>query len=567
MNYEYDAEVLVVGGGPVGLLAAMTLESHGATAIVLEQDPFLQPPNVKCNHVSSRTMEVFRRHGIADDVRSAGLPAEHPQDVAFRTSFVGQEFGRIRIPSAEERRNGGGSGPDVSWATPEHPHRVNQTYLEPILERHVASRAGIDLRNGVRVDAVSQDDSGVTAAVTDVVTGAQSTVRAKYLIGADGGRSLVRKAIGAKFSGDPVLQHVQSTWIRSTALAAAREAIPSWGTYVYNTRRNGHIYAINGVDEFLVHTYLTAEEAELGSVDRHQALRDILGVDVLFPYAVLSEEDWVARRLVADKFRDRRFFIAGDAAHLWVPMGGYGMNAGIADGVNLAWTIAAVLDGWAGEHMLDAYAAERQPITEQVSRFAMGHLQKLDAADMPANIELPGEEADLARARFGALAEQLNTQQFAAAGLNYGYSYHGSPIIVADGAAPEYTMGTYTPSTVPGCRMPHVWLRDGSSAYDGLGKWYTLVNAAGDADAGAAWAAAATAAGLPTAFLDLAELELPAAFSTEYLIVREDQHVAWRGDELPANITAFVQRLGARPDATQIARGAAPTAAQPRLAA
>lgn len=552
----FDADVIIVGGGPVGLLAAMTLDSHGARALVLEQDPYLQPPNVKCNHVSARTMEAFRRHGFAAEVRAAGLPAEHPQDVAFRTSYVGEDFGRISIPSAAERMAGVGEGPDTSWATPEPPHRVNQTFLEPILERHVVGKTSVDLRNEMRVDSVSQNDAGVFVETTDLVTGESSTLRARYLIGADGGRSLVRKAMGAKFVGDPVLQNVQSTWIKSPALAAARESIAAWGTYVYNAKRTGHVYAINGLDQFLVHTYLTSDEAEQRVVERHQALRDILGIDEEFPYEVLSEEDWVARRLVADRFRDRRFFIAGDAAHLWVPMGGYGMNAGIADGVNLAWTLAAVIDGWAGEGMLDAYAAERQPITEQVSKFAMGHLRKLDAADMPQDIDGTDARAVASRRAFGALAEELNTQQFAAAGLNFGYSYVGSPIIVADGEAPGYTMGQYTPSTVPGCRVPHVWLANGSSLYDVLGPWYTVLSTGTGGRAAARWAEAACEAGLPVAVQDLSDADLPEAYTTAFLIVREDQHIAWRGDELPADIAAFATRLGASGAGVRVARAA-----------
>ncbi|MFE5291579.1 FAD-dependent monooxygenase [Isoptericola sp. NPDC056618] len=548
LHVPYDADVVVVGGGPVGLLVAADLDARGVTTVVVEDRPFLEPPNVKCNHVSARTMEAFRRLGLADAVRDAGLPADHPQDVAFRTSATGIEFGRIPIPSAAARRRGDGTGPDTTWETPEPPHRVNQRYLEPILERHVAALPHVDLRNDTRCTAVVQDDEGVTATLRGAGDDAEVTVRARYLVGADGGRSLVRKSIGARLHGDPVLQHVQSTCVRVPGLADRVDADPAWGVYVFNPRRQGHVYAIDGRDVVLVHTYLTPEEAADGSVDRDRAVRDILGVADDVEYEVLSEEDWVARRLVADTFRDRRVFLAGDAAHLWVPYGGYGMNAGIADGLNLAWLLGAVVTGWADESVLDAYAAERQPITDQVSHLAMGHLRKIDATDLPDHLESADAAGEAARRELGDLAYHLNVQQFAAAGLNFGYSYTGSPIIAHDGDAPDYTMGTYTPSTVPGARLPHVWLGDGVSLYDRLGPWYTLVVAgrSGQPDARwEDWVTAARSAGLPIEPVVVPDDLVPASYATRYVIARQDQHVAWRGDVLPDDPSALAALLGA----------------------
>ncbi|MFC7406393.1 FAD-dependent monooxygenase [Georgenia alba] len=544
MTEQLDADVVIVGGGPVGLVSAMDLDGRGVRTVVLEERPYLEPPNVKCNHVSARTMEAFRRLGVADTVRDAGLPPEHPQDIVFRTSVTGTEFGRIPIPSRADRRRGGAVGPDTTWATPEPPHRVNQRYLEPILERHVTTLEHAELRNGVRCESVSQDEEGVTASVRRA-DGTTGSVRARYLIGADGGRSMVRKAIGARLHGDPVLQRVQSTCISAPGLYDLMQAPPGWGCYTFGSGRNGHVYAIDGKDVFLVHTYLSEEEAARGSVDRDRAIRDILGVPEDFAYRVISEEDWTARRLVADTFRDRRVFLAGDSAHLWVPYGGYGMNAGIADGLNLAWLLGAVVDGWAKESILDAYVAERQPITDQVSRLAMSHLRKIGDTDVPEDLEADGPAGERARRQLGRLAYDLNVQQFAAAGLNFGYSYADSPIIVPDGEAPAYTMGEYTPSTVPGCRLPHFWLPDGSSLYDRLAPWYTLV-AFDDGAAGGSWADEAGRAGLPVEVLVLDRALAPAEYTTRYLLVRQDQHIAWRGDHLPEDVPAFSARLGAR---------------------
>ncbi|MGV9298366.1 FAD-dependent monooxygenase [Amycolatopsis sp. NPDC003676] len=517
-----DADVLIVGAGPVGLVAALDLSSRGVSVIVVEEREFLEPPNVKCNHVASRTMESFRRLGIAAEVRAAGLPRDYPQDVAFRTSLTGRELSRIPIPASGERYTSR-VGPDTSWATPEPPHRINQTFLEPILARNAAAAPGVTLLNRTRFHSVEQDASSVSAVVSD--GSGERTLRARYFIGADGGRSTVRKQIGAKLSGDPVLQHVQSTCIRAPKLYSLMSADEprAWGYYTFNARRVGHVYAIDGSETFLVHTYLSSAEEV---VDRDAAIRAILGVDEAFEYDVVSKEDWIARRLLADRFRDRRVFLAGDASHLWVPFAGFGMNAGIADVLNLTWLLGAHLGGWAAEGILDAYEAERRPITEQVSHFAMNHQRKLARPGLPAALEDDTAAGEAARAAFGAAVRELNEPQFAAAGLNYGYAYHDSPIIAYDGdEVPGYTMGSYTPSTVPGCRAPHFTLADGSSLYDHFSPGYTAIAARG-VDISALTVEAADR-GIPFAVVEVDTL--PDEYLCPITLVRQDQTVVWRG--------------------------------------
>ncbi len=517
-----DADVLIVGAGPVGLVAALDLSSRGVSVIVVEEREFLEPPNVKCNHVASRTMESFRRLGIAAEVRAAGLPRDYPQDVAFRTSLTGRELSRIPIPASGERYTSR-VGPDTSWATPEPPHRINQTFLEPILARNAAAAPGVTLLNRTRFHSVSQDESSVAAVVSD--SSGERTLRARYFIGADGGRSAVRKQIGAKLSGDPVLQHVQSTCIRAPKLYSLMSADEprAWGYYTFNSRRVGHVYAIDGTETFLVHTYLASEDE---AVDRDEAIRAILGVDESFEYDVVSKEDWVARRLLADRFRDRRVFLAGDATHLWVPFAGFGMNAGIADVLNLTWLLGAHLAGWAEEGILAAYEAERRPITEQVSHFAMNHQRKLARPGLPAELEDDTPAGAAARASFGAAVRELNEPQFAAAGLNYGYAYHDSPIISYDGEeAPGYTMGSYTPSTVPGCRAPHFTLADGSSVYDHFSPGYTVIARQG-VDISVLTGEAARR-GIPIAAVEVDTL--PDEYVCPLTVVRQDQTVVWRG--------------------------------------
>ncbi|TFZ03445.1 FAD-dependent oxidoreductase [Ramlibacter rhizophilus] len=543
MNETFDADVLIVGAGPVGMTIAMDLNRRGIGCIVVERRAFLELPSVKCNHVSARSMESFRRLGVAGLLRGAGLPVDYEHSVAFRTTVTGTELSRVFIPSRGERFTDT-SGPDGNWPTPEPPHRINQTYLEPLLQQHVATLPHVQLLNRTEVTGYAQDEEGVTTTATDDA-GTSRTYRTRYIIGCEGGRSLVRKSMGAQLQGTAVIHHVQSTCIRAPQLLDMIPHRTAWGVYAINPRRSGTVYAIDGRETWLVHNHLQPQEEEGAGVDRDRCIRDILGVGPDFQYEVVSKEDWVARRLVSDRFRDRRAFIAGDAAHLWVPYAGYGMNAGIADGLNLSWHLAARLRGWADEGVLAAYERERMPITAQVSHFAMNHALALTSmrAAVPPDIEAPGPQGDAVREEIGRKAYELNVQQFCCAGLNFGYFYDASPVIAYDGQqAPAYSMGGFIPSTVPGCRAPHLWLSDGRSLYDAFGDDYTLLQCRGSLDPSALLDAARSRK-VPMVLLDLRPETLPPAYEHDFVLCRPDQHVAWRGNALPGDPLALVDRL------------------------
>lgn len=538
-------QVLIVGAGPVGLTAAMDLASRGIDVVVAEIRHAGDPPSVKCNHVSARSMEIFRRLGVAGKLRDAGLPADFPNDCAYRTTATGIELCRIDIPGRATRFTATG-GPDTWWPTPEPPHRINQVYLEPILFAHAAAQQRITILPRTEIIEISQGDDEVVALARNLDDGGEIRITASFAIGCDGSRSLVRKAIGATFSGTPVIQRVQSTYIEAPRLKALMRANkPAWMVLSLNPRRSGTTVAIDGQDRWLVHNHLRPDEPDFDSVDRDWAIRAILGVDQNFEYRVLSKEDWVGRRLVADRFRDRRIFIAGDAAHLWMPYAGYGMNAGIADAVDLCWQLAAHLNGWAGVAMLDAYEAERQPITDQVSRFAMDHALAMMAqrGGVSAEIEDETPRGQAARAALAKAAYDLNVQQYCCAGLNFGYYYDTSPIIAYDGQTPPpYSMGSFTPSTVPGARAPHLFLRDGRSLYDAFGPGYTLLRFDPAIDV-ARLLAAAEQRKVPLGLIDLAPADAGGAYAEKLVLVRPDQHIAWRGQVAPDDPAALIARI------------------------
>jgi 2-polyprenyl-6-methoxyphenol hydroxylase-like FAD-dependent oxidoreductase len=547
MSDSITASVVIAGGGPVGLSLATDLAWRGIDVAVVEQRPAGEPPSVKCNHVSSRSMEIFRRLGLVREIRSAGLPDDYPNDVVFRTRATGYELTRIPIPCRTDRYTST-HGPDTRWPTPEPAHRINQIYFEPILFRHAARQPRIRILSSTRVESFAQRDDGVQVTAREVGSGRTVALQGQYLVGCEGGRSMVRREIGAKLVGDEVIQRVQSTYFRAPSLLARITPPSAWMSYIYNPERAGNLVAIDGRERWLLHNYLLPHEADFESVDRDRSIRALLGVGPELEYEILGKEDWIGRRLVADRFRDRRVFICGDSAHLWVPYAGYGMNAGIADAMNLSWLLAAHLSGWAPASILDAHEKERQPITEQVSRFAMKHAEGAirERTTLPPEIEQESAGGAAARAQVGKAAYDLNVQQFACAGLNYGYFYDRSPLITYDGEShPGYTMHDYTPSTVPGCRTPHFWLPDGRSLYDAMGPWYTLIRFDPNVDVSALERAAANRR-MPLAVLDVPAPELPSPYRHGLLLSRPDQHVAWRGDSLPENASELVDRLRGR---------------------
>jgi 2-polyprenyl-6-methoxyphenol hydroxylase-like FAD-dependent oxidoreductase len=489
-------------------------------------------------------MEIFRRLGIAAKLRGVGLPADYPNDVVCRTAATGIELARIPIPSRSERSTAT-AGPDAWWPTPEPPHRANQIYIEPVLFECVGSHPRIRILNRAEVEDFTQDETGVTALARHLDSGERRTIRCHFLVGCDGSRSMVRRTIGARFRGTPVIQRVQSTCFRAPNLLKLLPGKRAWLYLSFNPRRCGSTIAIDGCEIWQVHNWLYRGESDFDAVDRDWALRTILGVGPEFRYEVITKEDWVARRLVADRFRDRRVFICGDAAHVWIPHAGYGMNAGIADAANLSWMMAATLNGWAPAAILDAYEAERQPITDRVSRFAMNiALRNMkQRREISQEIESPGPAGDSVRARIGKEAHDLYIQQQCCGGLNFGYFYDRSPIIAHDGEAhPAYTMSDFVSSTVPGCRAPHLWLSTRRSLYDALGPDYTLVRFNPNLST-ALMQSAAVRRGVPLAILDVAAPDARLLYQHDLVLVRPDRHIAWRGNQEPSDPLGLIDLI------------------------
>jgi 2-polyprenyl-6-methoxyphenol hydroxylase-like FAD-dependent oxidoreductase len=541
MSERNFADVLIVGAGPVGMMLAVDLAQRGVSVTLAEMRASGDPPVGRTNVVSARSMEIFRRLGIARAVREAGLPADYPHDVAIRTSATGLELGRVKIPCRAERYSAK-DGPDTWWPTPEPPHRINQIFLEPVLLAAAFATPRLRILNRMRFADIEQREDEALATFIEPDSNGRTAIAARYVVGCDGAHSQVRRSIGAALHGDAVVLQAQTSVIRAPDLLAMMPG-PAWAIDCINPRNRGLVFAIDGRERWIVHSF-TAPGARTPS-DHERRVREILGVGPTFAFDTLRRDDWVGRRMLADRFRNRRVFLCGDAAHIWVPFGAYGMNAGIADAMNLSWMLAGVLNGWADPALLDAYEIERRPITEQVSRHAMRLATTWEKryGTVPETIEKPGLEGDAVRARIGRQAVEIMAEGMCCGGLNFGYFYEGSPVIAYDGeVAPPYTMAQFTQSTIPGCRTPHLWLRDGRSLYDALGHDFTLLRLDPSVEVGGLVSAAARR-GVPMTALDVDSDEAVGLYPHKLLLSRPDLHVAWRGNLPPQDPLALIDRV------------------------
>lgn len=538
------APVLIIGAGPVGLTLALDLAWRGIRSLIVEQRSADEPATPRANHVSARAMETFRRLGIADAVRAGGLPSDYPPDVAWVTQLIGHELTRIRLAHGDEGSEGARGAADSGWPSPERQHKINQMFLEPVLRRAVAADPLITLRMSARLETLVQDGEGVRAEIVDLDTGHTESVASTYAIGCDGGASTVRKLIGARFTGDAELTRVVSAHVRSPGLVD-RLAVPRAHRYfVVSAEQAGVAVTLDGRELWSFHLMLPSLDSDPGDLDIHRAIVAMTGIPDL-EYEVFATDSWTGRRLVADRLVEGRIALCGDAAHIWVPNAGYGMNAGIADAENLAWRLSAMVEGWGAETLLAGYERERLPITEQVSRFA----KQLALANRAPQLRTPspllgasGAAGDAERARVGAELYALNLAQFTPLGLNFAYFYDDSPDIVPDdGTAPAYGIGDYTPSTVPGCRAPHIDL-PGGSLYDRLGAGFTVIRVDPAVEV-AGLHSAAQQRGVPLTIVDLDPDEAGGLYEHALTLVRPDRHVAWRGGGVPHDADALLDRI------------------------
>ncbi len=536
MSEPQQVPVAIVGGGPVGLMLALFLDFYGVRSVLFNSAATTRW-HPKGSTESSRTMEHLRRLGIADDIRKLGLPGDHPTDVAYFTRFGGYELARLPMPSADEVSRRIAAAPTTDQV-PEPIHRANQMHVERFLFAHACRRPSIVMRFGWQVDDFAETPSGVVVQAVPENGGAPEHWRAQYLIGCDGGRSFVRHRLGVKFQGDAGIEQryfggrMFSTYVRLPNLY--RDFLKNrraWQYWAVNPDIRSSLIAVNGVDEFLFRTQARVPDQPPEDEAVADAMRRCVGAETKLE--IVAHEPWTAgMALVAERFGAGRVWLAGDAVHLFTPTGGFGMNTGIDDAVNLAWKLAAMVQGWGGPRLLESYEIERRPIAVRNTNAARQLTLNIGETSIAPEIEQDSAAGEGARAAAGKMLSGFG-EQFASLGVQLGARYDGSPIIVADDAPPSDDFINYRPSSVPGGRAPHVWLdggrEAGSSLFDRLGTGFTLLRFGSKPPDASAMLAAAAHRKIPLTILDVFGDDARDLYACDLVLIRPDQHVAWRG--------------------------------------
>jgi 2-polyprenyl-6-methoxyphenol hydroxylase-like FAD-dependent oxidoreductase len=536
--------VLIVGGGPVGMVLAMWLDALGVPCTVVN-DEALPRRLPKGSTQNARTMEHYRRLGVVDGIRALGLPSDRPTDVVYFTRYAGWELQRIRMPSEREKLAGRAAA-DPTDQVVEPVFRANQMEVEAFLFAHLATLPGIELRFGWRAVGLDTARDAVTVELDEVATGRRERYAARYVVGCDGGQSFVRRHLGIRYGGgEPARQAylggpMVSSHLRAPALHERVIGTPGWQYWAVNREVRSNTVCIDGHAELLFNTRLEiGQEPDDELVER----AFVASVGASIGVEVVGHATWTAgQALVADRFADGRVLLAGDAVHLFTPTGGFGVNTGVDDAANLGWKLAAVVQGWGGPHLLDSYEAERRPIALRNTAAAKDLARSVGAVPVGEAIE---EDSPAGAADRRAASEHLAGfgREFSSLGVQLGARYD-SPIVVADGTRPpDDDPIAYVPSACPGGRAPHLWLEDGSSLFDHLGRGFTLLRIAGCAADVSPLTRSAQVRGVPLAVVDVERPEARELYERELALIRPDQHVAWRGDHLPRDCDALLARL------------------------
>ena len=542
--------VLIAGGGPSGLILALELDRRGIASVVVEPRVVIDHHRPRAKTTNARTMTLLRRLDLADGLRAAApLPVSYSEDVAFCTSLVGHEMRRFHhaFQLHEERYE----------LQPEGGQQVSQPVVEEVLRAavarstHASLYTGITVRDARTTPPSTDADTEVRAVVrVEDCSGAAREISCGYLVGSDGGSSVVRRSLGIRLEGGSAARSNLNVVFRSPDLAAQVVLDPAVQYWVVGQQAAGMIGRMNLEDTWWtilqgVDTECTAEEVEA-------LVKALVGTE--FSMEIVQTDPWTARMLLAPSYGRDGIFLVGDAAHLNPPWGGHGFNTCVGDAVNLAWKLAAVEHGWGSAELLDSYEQERRPIAQRMIREAAANGKALAYDFVDAHLDDDGPQGEAARARAHD-ALQVKEGEFLSLGLVLGYTYAGSPLNTTDGTQPPAEDPVhYTPSVSPGCLLPHAWLADGRSLYDLLGEEFTLLvdeNASRRTGAGRPWAEVASKArlaGIPVKVRTVAHLQggvrPERAWEAPCVLVRPDQHVAWRGDSPSAALDAVHRAAG-----------------------
>ena len=533
--------VIIVGGGPVGLTAAIELGYRNVPAILITEN-LETAKHPRCNNTNARTMEHFRRLGISEEIRANAPLAKYPPQVAFVTRFCGHEIGRIDLTKSRSTTN----LPGTEFQSAERSITISQLFLEPILKRNAELKKSVSIRFGFRMIGFASSAEGVLVDVQNIQTGECSQISASYMIAADGARSPARRHFGIGMTGEDgqmenafVAGNMLTYFIRAPSLIAESGRKPANLTWILNHEIRAFVFSQDGGERWIVH-YRIPLGVDWKTVHHEKVLNAVFGKPVSFE--IISSGPWAGGlALVADQYQAERVFFVGDAAHLFTPLGGFGMNTGIGDAINVSWKLAAMFEGWGGPSLLDTYGAERRPIGLRNSRLGVKCSQRKGAWQLPLNIEDADEAGEQARRVFGEFAVVDDLEEYNTSGMQFGERYENSPIIFHQGAAQiADTWDNYVPIDHPGARVPDFKITETETFHDQLGDSYSLAIFTNDVDA-KPFVDAAANRGVP---LQVVKCAPPAhLYQCKLALIRPDRHLAWHGDSMPVNTLEIIDRL------------------------
>jgi flavin-dependent monooxygenase StaC len=514
---QMETEVLVVGGGPVGMALALDLRQRGVGCMVIDaSDGQVRHPKVST--IGPRSMELFRRWGLADEIRSAGWPGDHPLDIAWVTQVGGYEIYRFDRGTADSR-------PEFRH-TPEPDQICPAHWLNPLLMNAVGTFPDGPIHLCHRVDGFEQDDDGVTAWITDMTTGESFAVRAGYLVACDGAASPIRTACGIDAPARHEAQVFRNILFRAPELPRQLAEQGRRPALVYFLMLSATLrYPLRSLDgRDMFNLVVSAESAP---DDPASLVEDAIAFDT--PTELLSDSTWHLTHRVADSYRHGRVFLAGDAAHTLSPSGGFGLNTGIGDAADLGWKLAAQLSGWAGSEMLACYETERRPVALRSLEAANTNLRRTMNRELSADLRAATPEGERARAEMADRLQKSGARsEFDAPEVHFGFCY-SSPLVVSETTE---ISADWRPGSDPGFRAAHAWLRPGSSTLDLFGRGFVLL-CFDDSDRLDGVERAFAERRVPLDVTRCEDAEIAKLYSYPFVLVRPDGHVAWRGDHAP----------------------------------
>ncbi|NJM22556.1 MAG: FAD-binding monooxygenase [Richelia sp. RM2_1_2] len=548
-------EVLIVGGGPVGMAMAAELRYQGIDCILIEKtDGVVRDPKVST--VGYRSMEFCRRWGISEQIRNAGWDKNHTLDVAWVTTVGGHEIFRVNLPSYAQR-----TPPDYA---PETEQVCPQHWFAPEFINYLGQYPQGCIKLLSQLEDFNCSDDGIVAKITNLDSGNTQTIHASYMVASDGARANIRKQCGVDAVQYHDTQVFQSVVFQAPELASQLGSKNAMVFFLVNPTIQEPLRAVDGKGQYR----LILKPQENGQIhDAYTAIKAAISIDT--PIEVISNLPWRLTHRVAEKFRYGRIFFIGDCAHTLSPSGGFGMNTGIGDAVDLGWKLAATIKGWAGKNLLDTYEIERRPIALRNLEAANANLQRTQKRSIPPEIASDSPQGEAIRKQMAQGMETSGVKkEFDAPGVHLGFRYQ-SPIVIPDGLVPQdgvtrsrsVSVGEaalkglglsvkppayrqWTQSSYPGCRAPHAWLKPGLSTLDLFGHGFTLMCFNSNSNPGIEkLQLCCQQKQVPLTTHHLDNPDIAKLYERAFVLVRPDGHVAWRGDEIPHDVEMMIDQV------------------------